>query len=427
MRDLTRVLCPICGLALILFVVSSCARPVSPLGGRAAIAQGAGTTALPGAGADTGSFIVRLRFVGPIVTLDREFQPRLERNADFFVHSNGVPFASLDTVPAHSVLKDVCWRQVRNGTTGPCVPDDSVSFVDDAPHFGGPPSDPSGEFKPGVHLLHLAVPPRFGGGRISVTFFVDFLPGAWWAGPDPALFPRSSDGDGRAVDVTDWTHFTTTPAWPPDGRRYFGPDSFRFVPSQRRPVHDDFDRRTFYEIFGDRIYARSEGDTVHLNAWVVLSNGGFDRDSRYVPSVDANDPALPPGFAGQPDVFSVLLPQGLLGSPTGFRSFVPVMLADGTLLRPSETTTYPDFMPTSVFRDPHLAGYWRATYPGRAYAVAMAVDAEGLVGRLAGDPVEIVSRVDAGGGTPAERSERRQILTFFVRASAPAAPLEAAR
>ena len=207
---------------------------------------------------------MELRFVGPVVTLDRDFRPRLDRNAQFVIRPNGDLSAPMDTVPAHSVLKQVRWRSAPGVAGG-------TMYFDDVPVFANAAArDSSGEFAPGTHLLNLIVPARAGGGRLSVMFNVDFVPVAWWAGPNPAQFPRSSDGDGRAVDVTDWRSFTTSPAWPPDGRGYFGPDSFAFVPSRRRPVNDDFDRRTFYELSGDRIYARAEGDTVHQDAWVAF-------------------------------------------------------------------------------------------------------------------------------------------------------------
>jgi hypothetical protein len=271
-------------------------------------------------------------------------------------------------------------------------------------------------FAPGIHLFQLQAPERAGGGLVTVFFAAGFAPGAWWAGPDPSRFPPSSDGDGRAVDVTDWSRFETRPAWPPDGRGFFGPDSFAFVPSRRRPVDDDFARRTFYEIFGDRIYARSEGDAVHQDSWVVLVNGGYDRDSPYEPAVSPLDPSLPPGFASSPDRYAVLIEQGLIGSPTAFSANVVTRLPSGQLLIPAFSVPYPSFDPSSVFFAPRVFHYWRASVPGKAYAVAIAVDAHHQ--RLPASPAELVALtdlVDAGGGSPADRDRRRQVLTFHVR------------
>lgn len=371
-----------------------------------------------GEGAASRPFRVRLHFVGSVVTLDRAFQPRVDPDADFFVFAPMAEGSPPDTVPAYSVLKQVRWSRVRPARTG-AIDLAASEIVDERPVIvGGAGRDSSRVFAPGMHELILQAPPRAGGGTVTVRFFVGFVPGAWWAGPDPALWPHSSDGDGRAVDVTDWSHFSTVPAWPPDGRRYFGPDSFAYIPSRRRPVRDDFSRRTFYEIFGNRIYARSEGDTVHADAWVVLFNGGYDKDSRYLPKVDPTDPGLPPGYTGSPALYSVLLPQGLVGSPIAFKSVIATKLANGSIIRPSMTSPYPNFDPASVFRSPFLAGYWSARFPGKSYALVQAVDSDGLSEGFIIDPVGLADRVDAGGGTPRERLQRREIVTFYVRPAA---------
>lgn len=392
-----------------------CSKPVSPDAGLTgsfakvpAGLAGAATAPIPE------PYVVRLEFTGPVVSLDEAGRPALDRNERFFVLSTGAPPGPLgfvpDTVPAHARLKLAHWKR----TSGPAsaAPFTSVPELEPAvPDFGGPASD----LPPGTHVYRLKVPQQIGGGWIWVTFHVGFAPGAWWAGPDPARFPPSSDGDGRAVDVLDWGRFATHPAWPPDGRAYFGPDSFRFVPSRRAPVGGDLERRTFYEIFGDRIWARTEGDTVHQGAWVVLVNGGFDRDSRYEPMVDPTDPALPAGHAADPDRYAALVPQGLIGTPTAFRSEVTVRLANGNLVRPALSSPYPNFIPTSVFRTPRLAGYARMNWPGKAYATVHAQDADGLLSRRLADEIGAVDRVDAGAGTPQERQFRRQVVTFHVR------------
>lgn len=327
-------------------------------------------------------FLARLHFVAPVATLGRDLVPRVERHADYFIYVDGTaaqPVFTLETIPAHSVLKDIRWRNVHRGEAGD---DDARSAGTAAAMSAGAStegddefvdvSEPSAsgerpgreEFSIGVQELHLVVPPRAGGGRLVVMFRVGFAPDRmWWAGPDPALFPLSSDGDGRAVNVTNWASFTTSPAWPPDGRSYFGPESLSVLPVQRRPVRGDLDRRTFYEIFGDRIYARAEGDTVHLDSWVVFMAGGFDSDSYYVPLVEGAAPTLPPGFESQPERYPLLATQGLRGSPIGFRASVPMRQPNGQLLRPSETTTFPNFRTASVFYQPTVAGYWRMSRP----------------------------------------------------------------
>jgi hypothetical protein len=219
------------------------------------------------------------------------------------------------------------------------------------------------------------------------------------------------------VSVLDWHTFTTSPAWPPDGRNFFGPDSFRFIPSVRRAVGEDVRRRTFYEIFGDRIYARSEGDAVHLGSWIVAVTGGSDADSPYTPRVVAGDPAVPPDFASNP-AYAVLQPHGLVGSPIGFRSQLVMRLGNGTVLTQSETTTYPVYDPFSVFRNPMLSSYPRAAFPGTAYLVTRAEDSHGILSPPIPDPIGTVAHVDAGGGTPEERAARQRILVFTVRDAA---------
>ena len=245
-------------------------------------------------------------------------------------------------------------------------------------------------------------------------FQSNFAPDMWWTGPDPTRFPPSSDGDGRAVDVLDWAHFTTSPAWPPDGRGYFGPDSFQFLPHTRRPVNDDLDRRTFYELWGNRIYARSEGDAVHRGARVVFATGGFDADSPYGLTVSQGASTVPPGYASQPDLYAVLTAQGLIGSPVGVRDRVLVKLANGQVSQPSETITHPNFDAFSVFYEPVVASYWAVNIPGKAYATVSPVDGHGNVWRTQEDMVALADRVDAGGGSDADRALRRYVLTFFV-------------
>lgn len=411
----------------IVLLAAGCSKSLAPtLGDRATLGRDGSTAELLARSAVSRSFRARLDFVGPFVTLDANGTARLNREAHFYIFAGGPQNAGLDTVPAHAVLRSVTWRRVPDHA-GAAVPADSQFFSEapvfseDAPVFPDAAPPPAGEFSPGIHVISLQVPPRAGGGRIGVAFQVNFPPTAWWAGPDPTRFPRSSDGDGRAVDVLDWAHFTTSPAWPPDGRAYFGPDSFAFRPLERKPLASGLTgseaRRTFYEIFGDRIYARAEGDTVHQNAWVVFVNGGFDADSRYTPKVVPTDPELPPGYASMPDRFATLIPGDFVGSPIGFRSIVITRLTNGLLLTPTETSTYPVFDAGSVFFQPVLARYWRAADPGKAYGVVVAEDAEGAVGRLHDSAVDIADRVDAGGGSAQDRIDRRQILTFYVRAS----------
>jgi hypothetical protein len=160
-----------------------------------------------------------------------------------------------------------------------------------------------------------------------------------------------------------------------------------------------------------------EGDTVHLNAWIVMPGGGFDKDSPYRVKVNSNQALLPPEVVGKP----VATPAGPNGSPIGFR--IRVQVKEGTdptnrASQPSETTTYPVYDPASVFHQPVINGYWGLTTAGRAYAVLRAEDGDGEVDRRIdhrpGDAVGIVDRVENGGATIEDQALRSKILTFFV-------------
>jgi hypothetical protein len=71
-----------------------------------------------------------------------------------------------------------------------------------------------------------------------------------------------------------------------------------------------------------------------------------------------------------------------------------------------------------VFHQPVINGYWGLTTAGRAYAVIRAEDGDGTVDRRIdhqpGDAVGVADRVDAGGGTAADKALRSKVLTFYV-------------
>ena len=344
---------------------------------------------------------IQVEVDGNLVTIDDALRVHVDPHARFFVTPGG-----RDTVPSFGVLKRVLWPHAE---VGPARGDAAADAGSISPPIGT-------VLRPGAHpILQLQLPPRLGGGTMTLRIYADLPPDEWWAGPEPERWPISSDGDGRSVDVVDWRHFTTVPPWPPDGRPYFGPDSFAYLPSQRRPAGGDVQRQTFYEIYGDRIYARSEGDTVHLNSWVVFWNGGYDKDSKYQPKVDPSDPALPPGFAAAPQLYPVLDSLGLVGSPIGFRSALTVRDSLGyTQFAPSGL--YPVLRPASVIRLPMIGGYWRMSVAGRAYVVVRAEDGDELVdSSVPGDPTQLVNDVEAGTATPAEVTYRRKVVTFYVR------------
>jgi hypothetical protein len=362
----------------------------------------------------------RLRFVATELRLDDAFRVHERHNVEYLIDVHDpapAVFLPPDTVPANALLKQVRWRMPEG--PGP----DYV--VDNEPVFTSNPPIPdslAGRIPAGDFHLTVPAPERAGGQGVAFRIHGNFAPDlVWWAGPDPSRFPPSSDGDGRAVDVLDGASFSTSPAWPPDGRGYFGPDSFAQVPHERLPVNGDLQTRTFYEIWDGRIYARSEGDVVHEGAFVVLMLGGFDRDSPYNPPVELGAPTLPVGWETQPQLYPLLHDQGLNGSPIGFRHVVPIKRPDGTVLRPALTATHPNFMPSSVFYNPKVANYVFTFATGKYYAVGFPVDGHGqLDPSFRIDWVALADRVDAGLGTPEEQALRRRVLTFEVQ-GAPAA------
>jgi len=394
-------------------LAGSCSKPMAPAPSGVGVAPSADAQDVALHTVPAHAFSSHLTFRGPSVSLDANFRPRLRTNEKFSVtdHGDGLP----DTVSAYSVLERVQWLPEDADVTSPLT---SEAFANpgDPRLPGALPviKEDAPSFAPGMHTLTLQAPEYAGGGEATVRFWAGFVPGSWWAGPDPDLWPASSDGDGRAVDVVDWSSFSTSPAWPPDGRDYFGPDSLDHIPSSRRPPGDDFERRTFYEIYGNRIYARREGDTVHLNSWIVLVHGGYDRDSPYTPRVVPTDPALPADFVPGSDRYPVLQALGLVGSPIGFKTQLTTKLSNGNVSRASRTSLYPDFDPASFLRNPVIAGYVHAGFAGEAYVVSFAQDSDGLQEVDVIDPIALVALVDAGGGTPAQRMARRRIIMFRI-------------
>src|SRR5205814_9037055 len=74
---------------------------------------------------------------------------------------------------------------------------------------------------------------------------------------------------------------------------------------------------TFFEMYQDKLYIRSEGDTVNMNSWVLFHAGGSDVDSPYNVAVNRNEPALgDTQWVSGPAV--VVRPGPPNGSPIGF-------------------------------------------------------------------------------------------------------------
>ncbi len=254
-------------------------------------------------------------------------------------------------------------------------------------------------------------------GEATRWFQMNFAPDTWFAGPDPndPLAPWqtfTSTSGGRTTrywfidnSFTGWGTFAGVP------NSMLSQDSLTKLPALRP------ERKTFFEIYNDRLWLHQEGDTVHLNSWVIIPSGGFDRDSPYRAkiNVDLLDAAV------RDQHFPVLTPGGPNGSPIGFRVIVRVRGGtDPTNLvsQPSETTTYPVMDPASVFHNPVINGYWGMTTAGKAYAVVYAEDGDATVDRRVdqrpGGAPGIVDRVDAGSGSAEDIELRSKVLQFYV-------------
>jgi hypothetical protein len=231
-------------------------------------------------------------------------------------------------------------------------------------------------------------------------------PDTWFAGPDPndaaagwLTDPGPFGGRYLPAPVDGWYVFPGIP------HTMLSAESLQVFPKDRP------ERRTFFEVYGDRIWLRQEGDTVHMSSWAILPSGGSDPDSPY--SVLVNVALLQLW-----DPAPVLMPGDPNGSPIGFHLRVELQDVLGRVSQPSESLIYPRYDPTSALHNPVINGYYPLIEAGRAYAVARAVDGDGAVDRRVdrqlGGAVGIVARVDGGGGTPDDVALRSKILTFYV-------------
>ena len=332
---------------------------------------------------------------------------------DFFEISNNHAFPR-DTVMSNALLH-ARWHGV------PTIPSTVVTgyrYKLDEPNFNTVDSSVhetsyntgvgTDKVNPGQKIFTLRAIGQSGWRGESTRWFqMNFAPDTWFSGPDPndplggwSVQPPPYGGKYLEFKDTGWGAFTGVP------NSMLTLDSLNQLPAVRPQ------RKAFFEVYNDRLWVRQEDDTVHLNSWIIIPAGGFDRDSPY--AVKVNTALLDSALLGYP----VLTPGRPNGSPIGFRIRVQVKDKSGQVSQPSETTTYPVYDPASVFHQPVINGYWGVTTAGRAYAVIRAEDGDGTVDRRvdhqAGDAVGIADRVDAGGGSPEDRALRSKVLTFYV-------------
>jgi len=334
---------------------------------------------------------------------------------DFFEVSNGHAFPR-DTVSSNAQLS-MRWHGVppipSTVVTGYKYKLDEPTFnaVDSSVHVASYNTGVGADrIAPGRKIFWLRALGQSGWRGESTRWFqMNFAPDTWFAGADPndpaggwttatGLYGgKYKDFGTRRWDVA----FTGVPG------TMLSVDSAYQLPAVRR------ERKSFFEAYNQRLWLRQEGDTVHMNSWLIFPGGGFDRDSPY--TVKSNMALLGDSLRQYP----VLTPTGPNGSPVAFRVRVQVKDGAGRVSQPSESTPYPVVDP-AVSNDLRMInGYWgQTTAAGKAYAVIRAEDGDGAVdGRLDQQPggaVGVADDVDEGGASAEERALRSKVLTFFV-------------
>ncbi len=288
---------------------------------------------------------------------------------------------------------------------------DETQFVvtDSSVHVKTYNSGIADHLAPGSKVFTLRAVDQAGGARQTTRRFqLNFSPITWFSGPDVNAYPYATGPDGSRYTTV--TTFSPPPTLPGS---LLSSDSVTKLPSERP------ERKTFFEIYKNFIYVRSENDTVNMNSWVILSSGGFDRDSPYLVKISSADPSLPDTTGLPPGAAKVLRPGGPNGSPIGFRSILVMEVTPReNRSEPSPSTLYPLFDPADSQRLLAINSVWGAFQAGKAYAVVRAEDGDG---RSAGgfdnsvpDPVGLARAVDSGAGTAYQQELRKRVLTFYV-------------
>ena len=262
----------------------------------------------------------------------------------------------------------------------------------------------------GEKIFTLRVVDQAFGTRDSTRRFqYNYSPDTWLAGPDPNSPSFSVKPNGER-----YVQFDPSGHLPAAGilSSLLSPDSTLLFPALRP------ERRTFFEVWKDTVFLRTDGDTVHMNSWVLFQSGGFDRDSKYRVAVNKALEEKLPDFPGGP----VLEPAGPNGSPIQFRLQILTQLTPrGILAVAPISNPYPIFDPNNTFNNPRIAGYQPVVQAGRAYAYTFAVDGDGAadkristegVGSI--DPITLVRKVEQGTASDYERGLRQKVISFYV-------------
>lgn len=260
----------------------------------------------------------------------------------------------------------------------------------------------------GTKVFTLRVVDQASGSEDSTRRFqMNFSPDTWFAGPDPDVPAVPWPGPGNPWVVKpngEKFALLNEGQLPPGGLpgTLLSPDSTRILPSARVP------HRTFLEIYQDTVFLRKEYDTVHMASWVIIHNGGFDRDSPYRVRVADGIRDLMPSFPGGP----VLEPGPQNGSPVGFRSRITNFLTpNGPLSFTAQSGLYPTYDPNDVQNFPRIGAYHPMFQAGKAYSLQRAEDGDQARDGRVDEARNIVEFAPPGSY---EASLRPLVMVFFV-------------
>jgi hypothetical protein len=162
---------------------------------------------------------------------------------------------------------------------------------------------------------------------------------------------------------------------------------------------------------------RGEGDTIHMNSWVLLHAGGFDPDSPYSPRLTLDyqpDTTKPPLIQRGRSPVETAGPAN--GSPSGLRSHIPIRFDTTGTVNPSVLSqVFPLSEPSSV-GEYHIGAYQGMRQAGRAYALLKSVDGNGGMDDRIPNPVAFVDSIELGlirPGMP-RYALKDKVLTFYV-------------
>jgi hypothetical protein len=252
----------------------------------------------------------------------------------------------------------------------------------------------------GKKTFRLRVVDGANGSRDVTRYFQsNFSPDTWFAGPDPGfagIWQTTALGE-KFVRLVNGK----VPAGGVPGT-LISNDSTQILPADRVP------HKTFLEVYGDTLFLRNEGDTVHLGSWVIIHNGGFDKDSPYTVKVADGIQLIQPSFPGG----AVLTPsKAANGSPIGFRfNFLNFLTPVGPTAQSAQSQLYPFFDPNDVFNFQRIGAYQPMTSAGKEYVLIRSEDGDGA----RDNRVDDARRVYEFPRNAYEQSLKPLILTYNV-------------